>query len=109
MRQPEERTETVTLSQATQKLSQLLDRVSREAARVIIENGEGPVAAIVSIQDLERLAQWESERAERFEALDATRAAFRDVPDDELAIEVSKALESARRKLRGKRAKSQPA
>ena len=43
--------------------------------------------------------------AERFKALDATREAFKDVPEEELEAEVAKALASARRQIREERAK----
>jgi len=63
-----------------------------------VEKSGIPVAAIISAQDLELLGQMEAQRAERFKALDATREAFKDAPDQELEREVSKALTAARQK-----------
>jgi hypothetical protein len=38
------------------------------------------------------------QRAERFKALDKIRAAFKDIPDEEIAQEVDKALAQVRTK-----------
>lgn len=58
------------------------------------------MAAIISADDLERFNRMEAQRAERFKALDETREAFRDVPDEELEREVAKAVAAARQKHR---------
>ncbi|MFN0074203.1 MAG: type II toxin-antitoxin system prevent-host-death family antitoxin [Chloroflexota bacterium] len=93
-------TQTVSASEARAQWSQLLKSVFRRQSRVIVEKGGIPVAAIISAQDLERFNQLEQQRAERFQALDATRAAFADVPDDELEAEVTRALEQVRAEKR---------
>jgi prevent-host-death family protein len=109
MREREPMTKTMKATEARQQFSQLLNQVFRRETRVVVEKSGIPVAAIISATDLERLNQLEAQRAERFKALDATREAFRDVPDDELEAEVAKAVASARRKLRKERAAQQTA
>ena len=55
---------------------------------------------MISAEDLERFSQMEAERAARFKALDATREAFRDVPDEELERQVARALGEVRAERR---------
>jgi len=92
--------ETVSVSEARQNFSQLLNRVFRQEVRVVVEKSGIPVAAIISATDLKRFQRLERERAERFRALDETRDAFKDVPDEELEAEVAKAIAAAREKHR---------
>lgn len=98
------RTETVKASEARQRFSELLNQVFRNEKRVLVERSGIPVAAVISADDLQRLARYEAERAERFKALDASREAFRDVPDEELQAEVAKAVAEARQELHAERA-----
>ena len=95
-------TKTMKASEARQQFSQVINQVFRREARVIVEKSGIPVAAIISAEDLERLNRLEEQRAEHFKALDATRDAFKDVPDEELEREVAKAVQAAREELRKK-------
>jgi prevent-host-death family protein len=101
---PEPQTQTTKASEARQQFSRLLNQVFRKQTRVIVEKSGIPVAALISTADLDRLTRFERERAERFQALDASRAAFRDVPDEELEQEVARAVAEARQELRAERA-----
>ncbi|MBI4492033.1 MAG: type II toxin-antitoxin system Phd/YefM family antitoxin [Chloroflexi bacterium] len=100
MREREPAIETVKASEARQNFSQLLSKVFRRETRVIVEKSGIPVAAIISAQDLKRFQRLEEEREQRFKALDATREAFKDVPDEELEREVARAVAEARSKHR---------
>jgi len=91
-------TQIMKASEARQNLSQVLDSVYRGEKRVIVEKSGIPVAGIVSAADLERLNKLDERREEAFAALDATREAFKDVPDEELEREVEKSIAAARRK-----------
>jgi prevent-host-death family protein len=93
-------TQTVKASEARAQWSQLINKVARRQVRVIVEKSGIPVAAIISAEDLERLSRFEQQRAERFSALQATREAFKDIPDDELEREVTRALEQVRAERR---------
>lgn len=108
MREHEPMTQTIKASEARQHFSELINQVFRGETRVLVEKSGIPVAAIISAEDLKRFRQLETERAERFQALDATRAAFKDVPDEELEREVTRAVAAAREKLRQERL-AQPA
>ena len=93
-------TQTMKASEARQQFSQVLNKVFRGETRVVVEKSGIPVAAIISAEDLELLNQMESQRAEHFKVLDEIREVFKDVPDEELEREVSKALTAAREKHR---------
>jgi prevent-host-death family protein len=101
---PEPQTQTIKASEARQQFSRLLNQVFRKQTRVIVEKSGIPVAALISTADLDRLTRFERERAERFQALDASRAAYRDVPDEELEQEVTRAVAEAQQELRAERA-----
>jgi len=94
-------TQAIKASEARQHFSELVNQVFRKEKRVLVEKSGIPVAAVISADDLECLTRYE--RAERFKALDATRASFRDVPDEELETEVAKAVAEARQELRDER------
>ncbi|MBM2812423.1 MAG: Antitoxin [Chloroflexi bacterium] len=103
-------TQTINVSQARQEFSQLLNKVFRKEARVIVEKSGIPVVAIISAQDFQRLNRLEVEWDEPFKALDETRAAFQDVPDEELEREVARTLATVRaerRKELGARSRKQ--
>lgn len=93
-------TEAMKFTEARPQLSELLNRVHRLESRILIKKGEIPVAAIVSIQDLERLEEWSAKREENFTIFDEIGAAFADVSDEELEREVNRAVAEARKELR---------
>lgn len=92
--------QTVSASDVRGTFGQLIERVSKEEARVVIEDNGDPVAAIVPLADLEQLGWWKSDNGGDFSILDEMRAAFKDVPDSVLRREVTKAVSAARRELR---------
>ncbi|MBI3977005.1 MAG: type II toxin-antitoxin system Phd/YefM family antitoxin [Chloroflexi bacterium] len=94
------------VSEARQQFSQLLDRVSRREARVIVEKSGIPMAAIVSAEDLERLNRLDEERHHEFAILDEIGQAFREVPSEEIEREVARALAETRRENRRRRQRS---
>ncbi len=51
-----------------------------------------PVAALVSMDDLERLDRLDREREERFKIIDKVREAFRGVPEEEIQRETNRIL-----------------
>jgi antitoxin (DNA-binding transcriptional repressor) of toxin-antitoxin stability system len=84
------------VAQLTQELSALLPEVGRGDTRVIVEEGGAPLAALVSLEDLRHLRTWDERRSRQFAILDEIRAAFADVPDEELEREVDRAFQEAR-------------
>ena len=89
-------TQTVKASEARAQWSQIINKVARGQARVIVEKSGVPVAAIISAQDLEWFSRLEQQRQKDFAILDETRAAFKDVPPEEIEREVAKAIAEVR-------------
>jgi prevent-host-death family protein len=96
MRWREPVTETINVTEARRGWSRLLDRVFKREARVIVEKSGIPVAAIISIQEYEFFLDMKARREERFKILDEMRAAFADVPPEEIEREVAKAIAEGR-------------
>ena|SRR5579859_3805411 len=96
MREREPVTQTMKASDARQNFSEVLNRVFRRETRVLVEKSGIPVAAIISAQDLERLTRLDEERKKDFAILDEIRAAFHDVPPDEVEREVARAIQEVR-------------
>jgi prevent-host-death family protein len=96
MRMQEPRTKTIKASDARQQFSQLLNEVFRRESRIIVEKSGIPVAAIVSAEDVQQLACLEDERRRDFAILDEMRAAFKDIPPEEIEREVARAIRAVR-------------
>lgn len=101
-------TQTINASKARQQWSQLLNKVFRKEARVIVEKSGIPIAAIISAEDLERLNRLDAERRRDFAVLDELRQAFKDVPPEDVEREVAKALKEVRRERRQKEEPTAP-
>lgn len=109
MRQSQQMTETMKISDVRGQLNTLVNRIYREETRVVVEKSGIPVAAIVSTKDLDRLKELDRKRSDRFAAVELMRAAFRDVPPEELEREAAKALAEVRAEMKSERAsKSMP-
>lgn len=108
MREREPMTKTMKASEARQQWSELLNQVFRGETRVLVEKSGIPVAAIVSARDLERLKQLEEQREEDFKALAATRQAFKDVPEEEIEREVTRAISAIRAENRRREQRDAP-
>jgi len=80
------------ISEVKNQFSSLVNEVYRGETRVVIEKAGIPVAVLVSAADLPRLARSDEQYAERRRVLEAMRAPFRDVPDEEIEREVAKTL-----------------
>jgi hypothetical protein len=89
-------TESLKFTEARSGLSAILDRVFQRKARVRLYKGSIPVAAIVSIDDLERLEQYDREREESFRMMSKIGEGFRDVTPEEF----ERQLELARAQIR---------
>ncbi len=96
-------TETLKFTDVRPNLSGLLNRVFRREQRVVITKSGIPVAALVSIDDLERLNKLDAEWERGFEILDQIGAAFADQTPEEVEREVGKAVEEARARMRAER------
>ena len=100
MAEREPMTETINVTEARQKWSQLLNKVFRRETRVIIEKSGIPVAAIISAQDLERFNRLEAQRAERFKVFEEVGQAFKDENPEEIERQAAHAVQEVRREDR---------
>jgi prevent-host-death family protein len=97
-------TESLKFTEARSGLSSLLDRVFQRKTRVRLYKGSTPVAAIVSIADLERLERFDREREKNFaEMARISREAFHDVSPEELEMRVDEAIAQVRAEMDAER------
>jgi len=106
MRERSPMTQTMKASDARQRFSDVLSRVYRHEARVVVERSGIPVAAIVSAEDLARLDHYDEERAARFAGLSRISKAFADVPVEELEREVARAIAEMRARAQSEQTKN---
>jgi prevent-host-death family protein len=92
-------TESLKFTEARHKLSSLLDRVFQRELRVRLYKGNTPVAAIVSIGDLERLEQYDRQREEAFREISKLGENLLDVSDEELETRINETVARVRREL----------
>ncbi len=87
-----------------QSLPQTLSAVARAGERVVVEEDGVPVAAIVSLDDLNQLARLDAERADRFAVFERIGAIFADEDPEESDRLSALALAEARKQMRRERA-----
>ena len=103
MRASQPETQTMKISEVRSQLNTLVNQVYRHETRVLVEKSGIPVAALVSIDDLDELNRAERERAGRFAIIDEMREAFKGVPQEEIEREADRAVAEARADLRAEK------
>jgi prevent-host-death family protein len=103
MAKNEQTIQTMTATDVRQHFASAINQVARHETEIIVEKSGVPVAAIVSIEDYRRLKDQDTRRAERFKIMDEVRAAFAEVPPEELEREAKKALDEVRAEMRAER------
>lgn len=78
------------------RLSELLNCVFGREMRIRITKGNIPVAAIVSIDDLERLERLDAQRDADFRIFDEIGAAFADQTPEQIEEQVNRAVSKVR-------------
>ena len=104
----ERATKIIMISALKNSLSRVINAVSNDEARVLVEKNGVPVAAIVSVSDLRRLVHRDrtirdQEDDDPFAVIDRMREAFKDVPDEEIERETDRAIAEIRAKDRAAR------
>jgi prevent-host-death family protein len=99
-------TQAVSASEAVQQWEKLLEKVHSGQTRLLLKKDGVPLAALVSVGDLEHLERLEKQREEAFEVIDRMRAAFADVPEEELDAEVDKAIAEVRAEMAAERTRT---
>ena len=85
-------TDTMNVSEARRQFSDVLNRVYRDHERIIVEKNGIPMAGIVPIADLTYSRNREESRRGLRDILNQSRAAFGDVPEEEIEREIEKAV-----------------
>lgn len=96
-------TQAMATDRVQQQFGEIVGRVRRNGMRVLLEEHGIPIAAIVSADDLRRLDQLDAERSASFAVIDEMRAAFQDVPAEEIEREAERALAEVRAEMRRER------
>lgn len=88
---------TMSEAEVGQKWAEVVEDVTRERARIIVEQGGVPVGAVISADELERYKRLDREAQERMKALlERTRAPFQGKSDEEIMEEVAQVIEEVR-------------
>ena len=96
-------TETMNVSEARRQFSDVLNRVRRREARVVVEKSGIPVGAMVSMADFERIKRADEDRERLLEVMASIAEGFEGIPEDELEAEVGKAIEEVEAERRARR------
>lgn len=93
-----------TITEAQEKLEALVQDVARQDTRMIVEKPNGAVAVLIALKDLRRLVRLDEMDGEAREVVAAMRAAFADVPDEEIERQRERIKAEIREENRGVRA-----
>ena len=96
-------TRKMTISAASEGLTELVEKVSRQKTRVVIEEDGKPLAAIISAYDLALLAQLDARREEDWQVFEEIHAHNSDKDPDEVERDVAEAIMEMREEERAKR------
>jgi prevent-host-death family protein len=90
------KTESMNISDVESALSHVVRQVHDAQVRILVEESGIPVAALISADDLARFAELEREHDARFAVIDRARAAFHDVPAEEIEAETDRIIAGLR-------------
>jgi prevent-host-death family protein len=99
-------TETMKISDVRSNLNTLVNEVYRHEKRVIVEKSGIPVAMVVSMEDARQLDQVQKKREAHARLIKEVRAAFADVPPEEIERMADQTVAEARAELRAERLKN---
>lgn len=92
-------TESLKFTEARPKLSSILDRVFRRQTRIRLYKGSTPVAAIVSIGDLERLESLDAAHAATTDSNMAASQDPADISEEQLEQQIYEIVARVRREM----------
>ena len=103
MPEREPMTQTMTTTAASQAFSTLVDKVSKQETRIVVEENGKPVAALISAPDFERFNRAEARRLEWRDLLSRMREPFKGIPEDQLQRDVTAVVKEVRQAQRPQR------
>jgi PHD/YefM family antitoxin component YafN of YafNO toxin-antitoxin module len=74
----------------------VIRQVHNTKLRILVEERAVPVTALISADDLARIAELERERESRFAVIERSRAAFSDVSADEIEAKTDRIIAGLR-------------
>jgi prevent-host-death family protein len=96
-------TETMSISEARKRFSEVVTRPLRGEGRVIVEKSGAPVGAIVSMEDVRRLEQLEREWDEYEDVFRRTQSGFSEDPPEVIEQEIEQAIADVEADYRAER------
>jgi antitoxin (DNA-binding transcriptional repressor) of toxin-antitoxin stability system len=96
-------TETMSISAVKSRLNSLVNEIYRNEKRILVEKSGIPVAGIVPLADLRRLARLDEMDREADEILEAMRAPFDGVPAEEIERQTERIIAENREEDRATR------
>ncbi len=96
-------TRTMKFTETRPRLSELLNRVFGKEMRILITKANIPIAAVVSVDDLERLNRLDAQREADFRIFDEIGAAFADQTPEQIEEQVDRAVAEVRAEMRRER------
>lgn len=97
------KTRKVKIEDARKDYDALIDEASTGYRRVVLEKDGVPAAVIISPKEYERMLLRDARQERALEVVDRIKAAFADVPEDELQREIDKAVQEVRQEMREER------
>lgn len=94
------------VSEIRNRLESLLHDVVHNETRFVIATDDGPVAALIPVAALRRLIQLDALDREARQVVADMRESFRDVPDEEIAIQTEAIMAEIREEQRTARART---
>lgn len=89
-------TRAIEITEAKRLLSDLVAEIDKTKTRILVEEGGTPVAALISVADLDRLQELDRARQEHFKAIERFSEAFADVPVEEAEAEIARIIAEIR-------------
>lgn len=98
-------TQAMKASDVRSNWSQLLNKVFRGKTEVLVEKSGIPVAALVSMQDYQKLQQIKQRRKKDFALINEIRTAFKDQKPEQIYAGVEQSIKEIRAKNKHKGSK----
>lgn len=96
-------TEVIQLADAEEQFARVVAEVSGTQDRFLVESGGVPVAAVISVTELDRLDRFDEAWKDDFAIFGEIGAAFRDVDPEEIERQTAKALAEVRAEMQAER------
>ena len=93
----------MTMTDAARDFGSLVRKVSKQEARILVEQNGQPVAALVSPEDLEQLRRIDAYRRDPWSVIDEIHARNRDKDPEEVERDVAEAIAELRAEDRARR------